>query len=198
MPRRDIVTIGTEVTHGLSWLWQHLHDASVSALAAAVVTLGVVLLMELRSVMRLRHVVDRNLSRVFEQLDLLRFETQQLLEGQQSLEASGRPGAATASTTPPATVSSPALVPGRAVVPTLVPAAVAAVAAVAAAPALVASPVAAIPMASSNAYQNAAALAVGGASSREIAERLGLATGEARLLSSLALARARRAAAAGV
>jgi hypothetical protein len=41
-------------------------------------------------------------------------------------------------------------------------------------------------------YQNAAALAASGASSREIAERLGLAAGEARLLSSLAQARARR------
>jgi hypothetical protein len=50
----------------------------------------------------------------------------------------------------------------------------------------------AAPVAPAAVYQNAAALAASGASSREIAERLGLATGEARLLSSLAQARARR------
>lgn len=64
-----------------------VHDISVSALAAAVITLGVVLLMELRCVLKMRQVMDNQLGRVFEQLDLLRFETQQLLEGQQSLES---------------------------------------------------------------------------------------------------------------
>ena len=59
-----------------------LHDASQAALAAAVMTLGLVMLLELRSIARLRRAVDCNLARVFEQLDLLRFENQQLLEAQ--------------------------------------------------------------------------------------------------------------------
>src|SRR5665213_4265181 len=63
-----------------------LHDVSQSALAAAVLTLGVVILLELRSVLRLRHAVDSNLARVFEQLDLLRFENQQLMESQAQLQ----------------------------------------------------------------------------------------------------------------
>ncbi|MGH8257287.1 MAG: hypothetical protein ACRET0_13870, partial [Steroidobacteraceae bacterium] len=50
----------------------HMHDIGVSTLAAAVATLGVVILLELRSVLKLRQVVDGNLARVFEQLDLLR------------------------------------------------------------------------------------------------------------------------------
>jgi len=74
-----------DLTHGLALLWPHLHDISVSALAAAVATLGVVIMLELRSVLKLRQVVDGNLARVFEQLDLLRFENQQLIEGQQLL-----------------------------------------------------------------------------------------------------------------
>jgi hypothetical protein len=43
-----------------------------------------------------------------------------------------------------------------------------------------------------NVYQNAAVMAATGVPTREIAERYGLASGEARLLSSLAQARARR------
>jgi len=192
------VTIVTEVTHGLGWFWQHLHDASVSALAAAVVTLGVVLLMELRAVMRLRHVVDRNLARLFEQLDLLRFETRQLLEGQQLIEARGPAGVATA---PAASVPvAPGPPPSAAAIP-VVPAAVlvpSPTRAPAPLPAAMSTPApgSAVTLPGGNTYQNAAALAVGGASSREIAERLGLASGEARLLSSLALARARRVEAA--
>jgi hypothetical protein len=59
-----------------------LHDISQSALAAAVFTLGVVIMLELRAIGRLRQSLDRDLGRVFEQLDLLRIESQQLLEGQ--------------------------------------------------------------------------------------------------------------------
>jgi hypothetical protein len=59
-----------------------LHDASQTALAAAVTTLGLVILLELRSIARLRRALDCNLARVFEQLDLLRFEIQQLIEAQ--------------------------------------------------------------------------------------------------------------------
>jgi len=58
------------------------HEISLLALAAAVATLGLVMLLELRCVVRLRRALDCNLGRVFEQLDLLRFENQQLLEAQ--------------------------------------------------------------------------------------------------------------------
>lgn len=78
-------------THAFAHLGLSVHDISVSALAAAVIMLGVVLLMELRCVLRMRQVMDNQLGRVFEQLDLLRFETQQLLEGQRSLESRDAP-----------------------------------------------------------------------------------------------------------
>ena len=42
-----------------------LHDVSQTALAAAVLTLGLVILLELRSIARLRRTVDINLGRVF-------------------------------------------------------------------------------------------------------------------------------------
>ena len=51
-----------------------LHEISQSALAAAVLILGLVILLELRSIARLRSLVDGHLTRVFEQLDLLRFD----------------------------------------------------------------------------------------------------------------------------
>jgi len=59
-----------------------MHDLSQAALAGAVLTLGLVIMLELRSIVRLRRLVDGHLTRVFEQLDLLRFENQQLLEAQ--------------------------------------------------------------------------------------------------------------------
>jgi hypothetical protein len=65
----------------LSWIqlsW--IHDVSQTALAGAVLTLGLVIMLELRSIVRLRRLVDGHLARVFEQLDLLRYENQQLLE----------------------------------------------------------------------------------------------------------------------
>ena len=46
-----------------------LHDVSQTALAGAVLTLGLVMLLEIRSFARLRRMVDINLSRVFEQHD---------------------------------------------------------------------------------------------------------------------------------
>jgi hypothetical protein len=83
-----------------------LHDASQAALAAAVMTLGLVMLLELRSIARLRRAVDCNLARVFEQLDLLRFENQQLIEAQtyggaprKMRSAASSPPAATSSAT---------------------------------------------------------------------------------------------------
>lgn len=57
-----------------------VHEISQSALAAAVVILGLVILLELRSIARLRSLVDGHLTRVFEQLDLLRLGSQQLVE----------------------------------------------------------------------------------------------------------------------
>ena len=51
-----------------------LHDVSVTALAAAVLILGLVILLEIHCFSRLRRMVDINLARVFEQLELLRAE----------------------------------------------------------------------------------------------------------------------------
>ena len=59
----------------LAWV----HEISQSALAAAVAILGLVILLELRSIARLRSLVDGHLTRVFEQLDLLRVGSQQLI-----------------------------------------------------------------------------------------------------------------------
>jgi hypothetical protein len=61
-----------------------IHDISQGALAAAVLALGLVMLLELRSLSRLRSTVARDLGRVFEQLDLLRFDSQQIIEVQTS------------------------------------------------------------------------------------------------------------------
>ncbi|HEY6452250.1 MAG TPA: hypothetical protein VIX87_06595 [Steroidobacteraceae bacterium] len=68
-----------------------IHEISQSALAGAVAMLGIVILLELRSVLRLRRSVDGHLSRVFEQLDLLRFENQQLMEAQARAPSPARP-----------------------------------------------------------------------------------------------------------
>jgi hypothetical protein len=128
----------------LSWL----HEISQSALAAAIVALGLVILLELRSIKMLRRSMDSNLGRVFEQLDLMRFE-------QQPAEASSAKAGA-----------------GRALAP--------------------ATTAAAAGPAAGNAYAAAAALASSGMQPHEIAQRCGLAAGEARLLASLAAARTGR------
>ena len=133
----------------LTWLqigW--LHEISQSALAAAVAILGAVILLELRSIKSLRQALDKQLGRVFEQLDLMRFETQQ-----------------------PVQVDSRPISPARAEAPTA---------------SVTAS------LSGNNAYAAAAALASSGMRPEEIAQRCGLATAEARLLSSLAAARSRR------
>jgi len=57
-----------------------VHEISQSALAAAVAILGLVILLELRSIARLRSLLDGHLTRVFEQLDLLRLGSQQPVE----------------------------------------------------------------------------------------------------------------------
>jgi hypothetical protein len=132
----------------LSWL----HEISQSALAAAVVTLGLVILLELRSIKLLRRSVDNSMGRVFEQLDLLRFD-------QQPDETHCAQAASVTRAGMPAGAAS--------------------------------APVAAAP-AAGNAYAAAATLASTGMRAEEIAQRCGLAAGEARLLASLAAARAGR------
>jgi hypothetical protein len=124
-----------------------MHEISLGALAAAVLAMGLVMLLELRSIARLRRAVDGNLQRVFEQLDLLRFESQQLIEGQALAAHAGHsPQAAAAG--------------GRAA-------------------------------GAETAGGGAAAPAVAGGSTLAEA-RPALGAGEARLLASLAAARARR------
>jgi hypothetical protein len=68
----------------MNWIYDlnWIHEISQSALAAAVATLGLVILLELRSIARLRRAVDGHLTRLFEQMDLLRGENQQRLEVQ--------------------------------------------------------------------------------------------------------------------
>ncbi|HEX4052047.1 MAG TPA: hypothetical protein VHY19_14325 [Steroidobacteraceae bacterium] len=150
-------------THAFAHLGLSVHDISVSALAAAVITLGVVLMMELRCVLRMRQVVDNQLGRVFEQLDLLRFETQQLLEGQQSIELRDTAAVAIvrgAGRAPLVTLSPPVLSPHSA--------------------------------ATASAATPAAARTTVTAETARPSAR-GFTAGEARLLSSLAQARSRRA-----
>jgi hypothetical protein len=80
----------------LGWV----HEISQSALAAAVAILGLVILLELRSIARLRSLVDGHLTRVFEQLDLLRLGSQQPVETNETAAAPATrtaPGAAPAS-----------------------------------------------------------------------------------------------------
>src|ERR1700729_2918790 len=81
-----------------------LHDVSQTALAAAVLTLGLVMLLELRSFNRLRRSVDINLGRVFKQLEMLRAESRTMLEAQAQVAAAAAP---------PAVVSSASAVAGE-------------------------------------------------------------------------------------
>ncbi|MFO1401139.1 MAG: hypothetical protein U1F06_06450 [Steroidobacteraceae bacterium] len=67
------------------------YDWSEAALAAAIVALALVLVLELRSTQRLRRVVGLELGRIFEQLDLVRFENQQLLEQRVGEAPAGAP-----------------------------------------------------------------------------------------------------------
>jgi hypothetical protein len=161
-----------------------LHDVSQSALAAAVVTLGLVMLLELRSFKRLRRSVDINLGRVFEQLEMLRAESRQMLEAQAKAAVRIPPVVGPAKPDPaerqvlerplvaPPTLERP-VVERPAVEPTALDFVVA-------------------PPIDADAYLNASALAARGLSPAEIAARCGLPAGEARLLASLASARTRR------
>jgi hypothetical protein len=76
-----------------------VHEISQSALAAAVAILGLVILLELRSIARLRSLLDSHLTRVFEQLDLLRLGREQPLE---TNERAGTPATRIASIVVPA------------------------------------------------------------------------------------------------
>jgi hypothetical protein len=60
-----------------------IQDISQSVLALAVLVLGLVVALELRSLSQLRRTLNLDLQRVFEQLDLVRFDGQQLAEAQQ-------------------------------------------------------------------------------------------------------------------
>jgi hypothetical protein len=92
-----------------------IHEISQSALAAAVATLGLVILLELRSISRLRRAVDDHLTRLFEQLDMLRFDSQQLHESQGNTAApSVRAPTAPAAANAVAAYQPPALAGGEA------------------------------------------------------------------------------------
>lgn len=57
------------------------------ALAGAILLLGVVLALELRSVARLRRSLNHDMARLFEQLDLVRFDSQQLADAAPTVSA---------------------------------------------------------------------------------------------------------------
>jgi hypothetical protein len=161
-----------------------LHDVSQTALAAAVFTLGLVMLLEMRSFNRVRRSVDINLGRVFEQLEMLRAESRQMLEAQAKALTALRaaPMVGPARPDPAEMLERPLIAPPTleragperaAVEPTALDFVVA-------------------PPIDADAYLNATAMAARGLAPLDIAARSGLPAGEARLLASLASARARR------
>jgi hypothetical protein len=164
-----------------------LHDVSLTALAGAVLTLGLVMLLELRSFNRVRRSVDINLGRVFEQLEMLRAESRSMLEAQASSQAQAQAAALLAAA--PVVAPSRALAGERQTIERpLSPAAPVERPAVepTALDFVVAPPI------DNDAYLNASTLAARGLTPEEIAARCGLPAGEARLLASLASARGRR------
>jgi hypothetical protein len=165
-----------------------LHDVSQTALAAAVFTLGLVILLELRSFNRLRRLVDINLGRVFEQLEMLRAESRQMLDSQARAALREPPvvGPAKPDAVERQILERPLVAP-----PTLERPVVERPAAETTALDFVVAP----PI-DADAYLNATAMAARGVAPAEIAARSGLPAGEARLLASLATARARRGEAA--
>ena len=155
-----------------------LHDVSQTALAAAVLILGLVILLELHSFNRLRRSVDINLGRVFEQLEMLRAESRTMLEAQAQAQAQALAAAVLPAMAPSAkTVDRPLTAPAPIERPVAEPTAL---------DFIVAPPI------NSEAYLSASALAAHGLAPAEIAARCGLPAGEARLLASLASARMRR------
>ncbi len=92
-----------------------IHDISQSALAGAVAILGLVILLELRSIARLRRAMDDHLQRVFEQFDLLRSQNQLVFElHARAAEPSGPVVAAKASPAIAAAAHQPPLAGGEA------------------------------------------------------------------------------------
>ncbi len=183
----ELTRIWSQMPHAhwsLQGMLSHVHDISLSALAVAIILLGAVILLELRSVVRLRQVTDRSLARVFEQLDLLRFESQQLLEQRQLWEQRQAPVARPQmhAAAPAAPVSTaPPVAPVLAASPMS-----------ARAPVSPGVPVSrAVPVSPSIAQTRT--LPPGAAIPTVVSP--GLSSGEARLLASLAEARARRTAA---
>jgi hypothetical protein len=87
----------------LGWV----HEISQSALAAAVAILGLVILLELRSIARLRSLVDGHMTRVLEQLDLLRFDGRQQAETNERT-ASAAPRSASIAVTASKSADAPA------------------------------------------------------------------------------------------
>lgn len=156
-----------------------LHDVSVSALAGAVLALGLVMLLEVYTVACLRRLIDVNLGRVFEQLEMLRAESRQLIDAH--AQAAARAALAASSARPTLVecqslerpLNDKAPLESEPSEPPVLEAAT-------------------VPAAVSDAYSSAAKLAASGVSPEDIAERSGLPAGEARLLVSLAAARARR------
>ena len=158
-----------------------LHDVSQTALAGAVLTLGLVMLLELRSFNRLRRSVDINLGRVFEQLEMLRAESRKMLEAQEQAQAAARAVPVVAAARSTAGERQTIERPLTAATPNERPAVEAT-----ALDFVVAPPI------DSNAYLNASTLAAHGLTPDELVARCGLPAGEARLLASLASARGRR------
>jgi hypothetical protein len=161
------------------WMqWILTHDWTQFALAGSVAMLGVVVALEIRAFGRLRHDVTRDLARIFEQLDLVRFETQQLRESAPR-ETAARPVAAPVAALRPVERSTPRppadrmtqRAPGERGI-------------LAAAPELAPQ--------SRDSYSEAARMAADGAQAQEIAAKCGLAAGEARILVGLQAARSRR------
>jgi hypothetical protein len=157
-----------------------LHDVSLSALAGAVLALGVVILLEVYTVTRLRRSVDINLGRVFEQLEMLRAESRQLIDAHTQAAVRAVPVALPARPTLVECQSLERPLNDKAPLERDPPEP----------PQFEAGPV---PAPVSDVYASAAKLAAGGLSPEDIAARSGLPAGEARLLVSLAAARARRA-----
>jgi hypothetical protein len=151
--------------------WILTHDWTQLALASSVAMLGIVVALEIRAFTRLRHEVARDLARIFEQLDLVRFETQQLRELQPRAAAVPVATLRTGSA-PRAPIERPApRAPGERGI-------------LAAAPDLAPQ--------SRDSYSEAARMAADGAQAPEIAAKCGLAAGEARILVGLQAARSRR------
>ena len=163
-----------------------LHDVSQTALAAAVLMLGLVMLLELRSFNRVRRSVDINLGRVFEQLEMLRAESRKMLEAQALAQAQAQAAALRAA---PVVASSKVLAGDRQTIERPL-AAAAPIERAAIEPTALDFVVA--PPIDNDAYLNASTLAARGLTPEEIAARCGLPAGEARLLASLASARGRR------